>query len=458
MQPYSRLHHPGTIVFVALCAGLWAVHAANCPPIAFGPVPFPTQTSALPAVINSYASATGDFNGDNKADVVFVGNPSLVMFLGDGQGNFGSASNVNVGGVASSVAVADLNHDGKADLVLGSSAASIRAVLGRGDGTFDAPVLYSASATGTGSASLAVVADFDGDLNPDVAALLSGVGVSIVPGHGDGTFGTPRNTALATAGRGIAVGDWNGDFFPDVVCISGNNGVATFLNRGNGTLAAPTNTTVAIPSVYLSDPRPGDFDQDGILDLSLITAVGSSKSEAVILRGVGDGTFTLRQEIPLTPTALYTSAVMDVNGDGRLDIVIVANTAVAVLEGLGDGTFADPVYFTGAAGVNMTHGDYNKDGRPDLAVFSGGVSTTLQVMLNETLFLGPQPALSWVRAGALNRLVWYTNYANFNLEYRPSLAPGATWTNAPGSPIAIDCQNFYTLSSNYPGFYRLHAP
>ena len=148
----------------------------------------------------------------------------------------------------------------------------------------------------------------------------------------------------------------------------------------------------------------------------------------------------------------------DINGDGRLDIVLAAYTAVVVLEGLGDGTFADPIYFSVLSAVNIATGDYNKDNRPDLAVFSAGTSTTMQSMFNETLFLGPQPELSWVRAGSLARLVWYTNYANFTLEYRRTFGAGDSWSGAPGSHTVIDCQNFYTLSSNYTGFYRLHAP
>jgi hypothetical protein len=129
-----------------------------------------------------------------------------------------------------------------------------------------------------------------------------------------------------------------------------------------------------------------------------------------------------------------------------------------VLEGRGDGAFADPVYFTGLSALNLATGDYNKDHRPDFAVFSGGTATTLQSVLNTTLFLGPEPKLSWTRFGALSRLVWYTNYAGYTLEYRATLAPNDSWTNAPGQSTPLDCQYYYTISSNRPGFYRLHHP
>src|SRR6185369_6799213 len=99
----------------------------------------------------------------------------------------------------------------------------------------------------------------------------------------------------AAANRSITVVDLNADAFPDIVCMSGNTSVAAFINRGNGTFFSPTNTTFPIDSIYLSDPRAGDFDGDGFPDLALLTVVGSAKTEEVILHGTGDGGFMLRQ-------------------------------------------------------------------------------------------------------------------------------------------------------------------
>jgi hypothetical protein len=275
------------LALLCLGFGFWTGEAANCPVIVFGPMPYPTNSSPGTAVLSSYGTVTADFNRDGAQDVLFIGNPSLVKFEGDGQGYFGSASNLAVGGLAASVAAADFNHDNKVDLVLGTSTSSIRVVLGRGDGTFNSAATYSASATGTGAASVAVPADFDGDLNQDVAVLLSGVGISVVPGRGDGTFEPPRNSVLAAATRGLVVADWNHDGFPDVACLSGSSSVAAFLNKGNGTFFSPTNTVFPISGVYLSGPCAGDFDKDGSPDLALITAVGSAKTEVVILHGSG---------------------------------------------------------------------------------------------------------------------------------------------------------------------------
>ena len=105
--------------------------------------------------------------------------------------------------------------------------------------------------------------------------------------------------------------------------------------------------------------------------------------------------------------------------------------------------------------MNLTAGDFNKDGRPDLAAWAAGTAGTVRTVLNETDFLPEIPSLKWIKAGALTRLMWYTNYAGFALEYRASLEPASPWQATVAAPLTIDCQNFYTISTNQPGFYRL---
>jgi hypothetical protein len=164
----------------------------------------------------------------------------------------------------------------------------------------------------------------------------------------------------------------------------------------------------------------------------------------------------VRLEVQITATGLYATSVAHINGDGRLDVAVAAATTIAVLEGLGDGRFADPVYIPVTSAQNLTSGDFNKDGRPDFAVWAGGTTTTVRIVLNETEFLPAIPVLSWIRAGATTRLVWYTNYPGFGLEYRPALDTGTPWAPVTGSSLVIDCESFYTISTNPPGFYRLH--
>ena len=158
------------------------------------------------------------------------------------------------------------------------------------------------------------------------------------------------------------------------------------------------NVASTVPSVVLSTPAgylsasggfslpEGDFNGDGILDLALDTQAGIS-----ILLGNGDGTF--RDGVTLIPTEIAgTLSVGDFNGDGKLDLVVAeqnsvgGNPLVAVYLGSGDGTFQSPIdtSLPNDSGAFFALGDFNRDGKLDVAMLTGTSSGTLQV----TMLLG----------------------------------------------------------------------
>ena len=181
-------------------------------------------------------------NGDGKPDVV-VANQVL---LGNGDGTFQLALNYNSGVEAQSLAIADVNGDGNTELLVagcssvngdgGCANGAVSAWLANGDGTFQPAVIYG---SGVGSAEALAIADVNGDGRPDllVADFCSSVdsdgnctnnngAVSVLLGNGDGTFQPAVSYGwggqLATS---VAVADLNGDGRPDVVvandCPSG---------------------------------------------------------------------------------------------------------------------------------------------------------------------------------------------------------------------------------------------
>jgi len=168
-----------------------------------------------------YSVAIGDFNGDGINDAAVADNYSATLYieLGNGDGTFHLApAQPGIGGVQSFIVIAhDMNRDGKPDLIVSNrSSDSISVLLGRGDGSFDA-ALVSSTGSNTGPYSLAV-ADFDLDGVPDVvtADYLSST-ASVLLGRGDGTFDAPidaGNTGQST--YGVTAGDFNGDGKPDV--------------------------------------------------------------------------------------------------------------------------------------------------------------------------------------------------------------------------------------------------
>ena len=325
-----------------------------------------------------YSVAVADVNGDGKSDLVVANyhSNSVSVLLGNGNGTFQTQMTFAAGFEPNSVAVADVNHDNKPDIVvtnLFSSCATV--LLGNGDGTFQAPHSF---ATGSEPTSLAV-ADVNGDNNPDLVVANGGQGtVSVLLGNGDGTFQTQSAFLAGAEPFSLAVADVNGDNNLDLVTANyESDSVSVLLGQGNGTFQTQ--------AFYPAGPTPfavtvADLSGDGKQDL--VVANHYNPGTVSLLMGNGDGTF----QAPVTlatgvgPTAV---AVADVNGDGHPDLIVAngVSNSVSVLLGNGNGTFqAQQTFGVDFTPRSLTVADVSGDGKPDIIVanqFGNDVSVLL---------------------------------------------------------------------------------
>jgi hypothetical protein len=326
------VRHLGLIFFILLLTSA-----------AWGTTPLFQRTRNYDLGLPALSVATADVNGDGRLDLLVTDGGSLVgVSMGKGDGSFPLAQTYNSGGWKTNfLAVGDVNGDGHLDLIATSSCESsntcthglLSVFLGYGDGTFRTPQIYD---SGAADARSVVLADVNGDLTTDLVVAnncvhggdCSSGAVTVLLGNGDGTFQAARSfNSGGQNSTGVAVSDVNLDGKLDAVVSNYCSGGC----KGAGTIG--------------------------------------------ILLGNGDGTFQ--------PARSYSSdngntvAVADVNRDGRPDIFVGHFCAegnaclfvgIQMFLGNGDGTFQAARYLSsgGRSATSLVIQDVSRDGRLDI--------------------------------------------------------------------------------------------
>ena len=369
-----------------------------------------TRTSALPTGSNPYYLAAGLLDSDANPDLVVAnyssGNVSVLRGVGDG--TFVVRTNYPTGSGPVDPVLARFDGDTKLDLaVVNYQAGTVSIYLGNGDGTFQAFTNYNVG----GSPHYAVAADLNGDGKTDLAVANYGSStVSVLLGNGDGTFQPQATYSTGANPHMIAVADFNGDGRLDLVTPNyGTDSLTLLLGNGDGTFAPGINVPSELNPMAIA---VADFNADGKRDL--VVSYGS-ESVVSIYSGNGDGSFQPRFNLDTGSANLYQVVGVDMNGDGLPDVVASSYNASAVIVILnkGGGVFETrSVYGSGSNPVGLAAGDWNGDGRLDLATAdygSGGISIYLS---NNTQLLGLDPGTG-IRIGAGRGLLSTTSDTDF---------------------------------------------
>jgi uncharacterized repeat protein (TIGR01451 family) len=370
--------------------------------------------------------AAGDVNGDGKADIVTAnsGSNDVSVLIGGGDGTFQTAVAYSVGASPFAVATGDFNRDGKLDLVTANNgSSSVSVLLGNGNGTFQNAVPYGAA---SGPFWLSV-ADLNRDGNADLlVANFNADNVSVLLGNGDGTFQTAANFAAGDGPSAIAIGDWNGDGNLDLAVSNYNSAYVSLLGgHGDGTFAAATNLPLAGGAVSVA---AGDLNGDGKADL----AVARRSNEIALFTGNGDGTFAIRPLLAASAYSVNHVLILDATGDGRNDVVAAVTTSTGVVRtwantsscSLNCGVIGPAVNDTaGSSPAGVAAGDFNGDGKADIAVANNNSNDASILLGNGDGSL--QPASNYAAGNAPRSVA----AADFNRDGRADLVVADSSSN-----------------------------
>jgi FG-GAP-like repeat/IPT/TIG domain/FG-GAP repeat len=356
-----------------------------------------------------FSMTIGDLDGDGKSDLVVANaNSNTVSVYRNtsisgsiGNGSFASKIDFTTGGYPRSVAIGDLDGDGKPDLaVVNANSATVSifrntSTIGSIDiGSFAPKVDFT-----TGSSPFSVaIGDLDGDGKHDlVVANLNSSTVSVIRNTSlngniiSNSFAAKVDFTTGSAPFSVAIGDLDGDGKPDLVVANLNSSTVSVIRNtslnGNivsSSFAAKVDfTTGSVPySVAI-----GDLDGDGKPDLAVANYGSSTISvyrNTTTSGSIGTSSFAGKVDFT-TGTNPYSVAIGDLDGDDKLDLAVANSNSnsstvsvfrnVSIIGSIVLGSFAAKVDFPTLGSVSVAIGDLDGDNKPELVTANNGPNT-----------------------------------------------------------------------------------
>ncbi len=373
---------------------LWLLTAAGCPERETFTPPDPLYLYATyPVGKNPTSIATADFNQDGVTDLIVtnIGNDSLSILFGNGDGSFKDQKQLRVSVEPRALALNDYNGDGRTDIAVACAGSDqVVLFLGLAGGRFSEGQRYAVQRTPISIAA----GDVNGDQKPDLAVALRNDKIALLLGNGDGTFTPGPRYEYGDTPTSIALTDLTQDGKLDLIVTNGgpmSNAVSIWTGRGDGSFRDPVD--------YRTGKRPlsvsfADFNADRKTDLLVING---ERDSFVVFLGNGNGTFQDSKESGADAGPVHGVAG-DFDGDRMADVAIVniQSSNLSLLFGRGDGTFKYPPknYRVGSGPFAVTPLSLKPDASepPGLAVVSNGAGSVSIFLHQGTRAIAPRTA------------------------------------------------------------------
>ena len=396
-----------------------------------------------------------DLNGDGKVDLVSANldDASLTVLTNDGNGTFILSATLAVGSYPNSVVAVDVNQDGKLDLVCANGGDNTLSVLtNNGNGIFGSNATYT---VGNGAGPIAA-ADVNGDGKMDlICPNFDDNTLTVLTNNGNGMFAVSSTDAVGRFPDFVVATDVNGDGKVDLISANwGANTLTVLTNNGFGTFGS--NATYHVGSFPVS-LAAADINGDGKMDL---ICANSDDDTLTVLTNSGNGVFVLASAISTGVANVdfgpQSVTAADVNGDGKADLIFVDFSdfytpgILTVLTNDGTGAFTISSSPDVGAGPDwVVVADVNEDGMPDL-ITANHLDNTLSVLVSV-------PTLTINAASGGVNVSWPSFWTNWTLQQNFNLTT-TNWANS-GGIINYGTNKRLTISSPTGNqFFRLWHP